>query len=252
LTVTPAQGSATQSITLTAAAPCPRPATNVIARVEGAGFPKGGQIVVGNSSLTTYPKAAGGGLSIPLTYTMRDYAMTAGFTALRGTYTFTVTCLKSPFARTGVQDFTGSLRFTSPGAYRDGSAVPGVNAPPVQAPQSDPNADPAPGATATATAPGAAGTSGANGGKSTNGAEGANGGAGTGATPGGGSGGGPGTVTPPDGTHVSAASTVREHSNAPLVFWSVTGFSVAFLVIAVSGFRRLRDRRRHAPRAAGE
>ncbi|WP_218108475.1 hypothetical protein, partial [Actinacidiphila rubida] len=127
LTVTPGHGSSTQPITLTAGAPCPGSATYVIARVTGAGFPRGGQIVVGNSPVATYPRTPGGGLSIPLTYTMRDYATTAGFTQLHGTYTFTVTCLKGAFDRNGEQDFTGSLRFASTGAYRDGTHAAGAD-----------------------------------------------------------------------------------------------------------------------------
>ncbi|MGW2559869.1 WxL protein peptidoglycan domain-containing protein [Streptomyces sp. NPDC001514] len=136
LAVTPARGSDTQPITLTAAGPCPAKTSNVIARVAGAGFPRGGQIVVGNAPLATYPKAPGGGLSIPLIYTMRDYASTAGFTTLRGTYTFTVSCLKGAFDLTSLRDFTGSLRFTAKDAYLDGTRVAAVEgtAPGAEAP----------------------------------------------------------------------------------------------------------------------
>ncbi|MFF0199610.1 WxL protein peptidoglycan domain-containing protein [Streptomyces sp. NPDC005017] len=126
LGVTPAEGSDTQPITLTAAGPCPARTRNVIARVKGAGFPPEGQIVVGNAPITTYGQAPGGGPAIPLTFTLRDYATTAGFTDLRGTYTFTVSCLEAPFELDGVKDFTGSLTFR-PGkagkAYEDGTEV---------------------------------------------------------------------------------------------------------------------------------
>lgn len=133
LAVSPARGSDAQPITLSSAAPCPAKTANVIARVTGAGFPRGGQIVVGNAPLATYPKVPGGGLSIPLTYTMRDYASTAGFTTLRGTYTFTVSCLKGAFDLTSLRDFTGSLRFTAKDAYQDGTRV-AVKAPDAKAP----------------------------------------------------------------------------------------------------------------------
>ncbi|MEW2397000.1 DUF916 domain-containing protein [Streptomyces sp. NPDC046862] len=123
LAVTPGKGSDTQPLTLVAGASCPAKTVNVIARVTGAGFPRGGQIVVGNAPLATYPKAPGGGPAVPLTYTMRDYASTAGFTTLRGTYTFTVSCLKGPFDLTSLRDFKGSLRFTGKTAYRDGTEV---------------------------------------------------------------------------------------------------------------------------------
>ncbi|MGI5137495.1 MULTISPECIES: WxL protein peptidoglycan domain-containing protein [unclassified Streptomyces] len=123
LAVTPAKGSDTEPISLTADAPCPAKTTNLIASVTGSGFPRGGQMVVGNSPLTAYTQVAGGGLAIPLTFTMRDYAMTAGFTTLRGTYTFTVSCLKSPFDFHSLRDFTGSLRFTGKTSYTDGTKV---------------------------------------------------------------------------------------------------------------------------------
>ncbi|MEU3980959.1 DUF916 domain-containing protein [Streptomyces sp. NPDC026672] len=123
LAVTPRQGTDTESITLTAEAPCPARTANVIARVEGAGFPREGQIVVGNAPLTTYRSVPGGGLTIPLIYTMKDYADIAGFTDLRGTYTFTVSCLKGAFDLRSLKDFTGSLDFERKTAYRDGTEV---------------------------------------------------------------------------------------------------------------------------------
>lgn len=262
LTVTPGKGSSTRTITLTAARACPAGTTNVIARIEGAGFPQGGQIVVGNSPLSTYPEAAAGGLSIPLTYTMRDYAMTAGFTTLRGTYTFTVTCLKGAFSRKGVREFTGSLRFTSADAYRDGTQVPGVDPAASTDPNSDPNSDPAPTGPAASGASGASGqgaqpgaSAGASGGtaapgqsgqpaqpgqsaqpaQGAQGAQGATAGAGSGATAGPSAGAGR--------TLDTAASTVRQGSNAQLVFWSVAGFAVAFLVLAAGAVHRVRGRR---------
>lgn len=58
---------------------------------------------------------------IPLTYTMQDYAHDAGFSTLRGTYTFTVSCLEAPFGLKSLRDLTGSLRFTSGTTYTDGT-----------------------------------------------------------------------------------------------------------------------------------
>ncbi|MGW0630194.1 WxL protein peptidoglycan domain-containing protein [Streptomyces sp. NPDC002758] len=123
LAVTPAKGTDTEPINLTAEAPCPKKTVNVIARVRGAGFPREGQIVVGNAPLSIYQTVPGGGLVIPLIYTMKDYASIAGFTDLRGKYTFTVSCLKGAFDLTSLKDFTGSLDFGRKNAYRDGTKV---------------------------------------------------------------------------------------------------------------------------------
>ncbi|MGW7523305.1 hypothetical protein [Streptomyces sp. NPDC054783] len=227
LTVSPQHGSDTQPITLTASAPCPQGTSNVIARVTGAGFPRGGQIVVGNAPLATYPKAAAGGPSIPLIYTMRDYATTAGFRTLRGTYTFTLTCLKGAFARTGLGDFTGSLRFSSGTAYRDGTkaeAAPtgvgaGAGTGASSQPPSAPGASGAPGGTATpgAAGPGSSGASpyasktptGAAGGTRTN----------------------------------TAAEPPVQHSHTTLIALSVSGFVVAFLALLAGAAYWTRGRR---------
>lgn len=243
LTVTPGHGSVTQSITLTAAAPCPPATTNVIARVAGAGFPHVGQIVVGNSPLATYPRTTGGGLSIPLTYTMRDYASTAGFTTLRGTYTFTVTCLKGAFDRTSLRDFTGSLRFASAGAYRDGTKAAGADPAATKGadPNSDPNAMPAaPGASNPAGQPS---TTGGSGGSGTPAAPGAVPSPAPGAT---------GTATPGTAGRVIDTADGPHHSNSPLVAWSVAGFAVAFLVLAGGAAQWVRGRRARVARTAAD
>ncbi|MFF8357881.1 WxL protein peptidoglycan domain-containing protein [Streptomyces chartreusis] len=216
LTVTPAKGSDTQPITLTTEAPCPTRTSNVIARVTGAGFPRGGQIVVGNAPLATYGKVPGAGPSIPLTYTMRDYASTAGFTTLSGTYTFTVSCLKGPFDQRSLRNFTGSLRFAKEHAYRDGTEVELPKKAPV--PQSP--AAPAPRGS-TPSAPGEPGQSqglpvpvpGEQGGSAA-----------------------PGAV-PADGTQAA-----QEPAPA-LTVWSVTGFGVCLLALATGGALWVRGRR---------
>ncbi|MER6359026.1 DUF916 domain-containing protein [Streptomyces sp. NPDC001634] len=212
LAVTPAKGSDTQPITLTADAPCPVKTTNVIARVTGAGFPRGGQIVVGNAPLATYPKAAGGGFAIPLTFTMRDYATTAGFTTLRGTYTFTVSCLKGPFDLTSLHDFTGSLLFAEKSAYKDGTEVA---LPKAAVPQSPATGAPAPGGTAPTSqaAPGLP--------VQPSGQPVPSDGPGGSGTPG---------VAPPNGVRVSAA----QDSDTALTAWSVGGFTV-FLLALLTG-----------------
>ncbi|MER6123396.1 hypothetical protein ABT173_12135 [Streptomyces sp. NPDC001795] len=116
--VTPATGADTSGITLTTSAACPADATNLIVSVKGSGFPSGGQIVVGNSPITTYGTVQNGGIVVPLTQTMRDYANTAGFKTLQGRYDFTLTCRKA-FNGTSLGDFTTPIWFTSNTAYRN-------------------------------------------------------------------------------------------------------------------------------------
>ncbi|MCF3133792.1 Ig-like domain repeat protein [Streptomyces olivochromogenes] len=105
-------------MTLTTSGACPANATNVIVSVTGTGFPAAGQNVVGNSPISSYGTDAGGGLIIPLTQTMRDYANTAGFTTLTGKYTFLVTC-RTAFNATSLGDFPASVWFTSNTTYQN-------------------------------------------------------------------------------------------------------------------------------------
>ncbi|MEU6653082.1 DUF916 domain-containing protein [Streptomyces sp. NPDC046900] len=211
LAVAPAKGTDTQPITLTADAPCPAKTTNVIARVTGAGFPRGGKIVVGNAPLTTYPEVPAGGLAIPLTFTMRDYATMVGFTTLRGTYTFTVSCLKGPFDLRSTRDFTGSLQFATNTSYKDGTKV---TLPKAAVPQSPASEAPAPGGTAPSSqaAPGA----------------GQPGQTAPSAVPG-----GPGS--PGAASLNGVQSSADQGSRTALTAWSVGGFTV-FLLALLTGF----------------
>jgi hypothetical protein len=218
LTVSPQRGSDTQPITITAAAPCPAGTTNAIARVTGAGFPRGGQIVVGNAPLATYPKAPGGGPSIPLIYTMRDYATTAGFRTLRGTYTFTLTCLKGAFSRTSLGEFTGSLRFSSGAAYRDGTKAK-VPAGAEAGSSSQPSAS---GGPPSADAAGSGGSKAAPS-VSPNGAP----------------------TRAPAGKQ-TAAEPLVQHSNTTLIAFSSVGFVVAFLALLTGAAFWVRGRRARA------
>lgn len=233
LSVSPPRGSAVQPITLTAAAPCPAAATYVIVRVHGAGFPKGGQNVVGNAPLTTYPQGVGGGLAIPLTFTMQDYAATAGFRDLHGAYTFTATCLKAPFDDKGLRDFTGSVRFVSKDSYRDGTQAEPEN-PAGGTPgggqevqgmqggtgQGGPSAPAGQSAVVPSGAPNASAAPNAQGGT-------------TGGAP-----------------LVTAAATSGSHS--ALVAWSLAGFVVAFLVVAFGATQWARGRRALTARAGSD
>ncbi|MFJ6481896.1 WxL protein peptidoglycan domain-containing protein [Streptomyces sp. NPDC091682] len=115
--INPATGTDTTSVDLATSAACPAPATNVLVKVTGKGFPAEGKNVVGNSPISTYGQAPSGGIVIPLTMTMRDYANEAGFTTLEGRYDLTVVCRKS-FGSETYGDFTGSMWFTSNTEYR--------------------------------------------------------------------------------------------------------------------------------------
>ncbi|MFD0074119.1 WxL protein peptidoglycan domain-containing protein [Streptomyces sp. NPDC127166] len=117
--ITPGEGADDTSIALTTSGACPAPATHVLVKVAGKGFPADGKNVVGNAPLGTYGQdPTGTGFIVPLTMTMRDYANEAGFTTLEGRYDLTVICRKA-FGTETYGDFTGSLWFTSPTVYQD-------------------------------------------------------------------------------------------------------------------------------------
>ncbi|MET9729552.1 DUF916 domain-containing protein [Streptomyces sp. NPDC006458] len=223
LGVTPAKGSDTQPITLTADSPCPARTQNVIARVKGAGFPREGQIVVGNAPLSTYGQAVGGGPAIPLTFTMRDYATTAGFTDLRGTYTFTVSCLRAPFDLDSIQDFTGSLNFRQEKAYQDGT-----KAAPPKAPAPGRPAGGTGGPAGTTPAPGA-GASGAQGQQPQE----PNGIPVPGSVP-------PGGAVPQGGARPQVAASASDSGPSA---WSLAGFGLFALALAAGAALWLRGRR---------
>ncbi|MFI8182897.1 hypothetical protein ACIF70_20575 [Actinacidiphila glaucinigra] len=231
LNVAPRHGSATEPITLTASGPCPDGTRNVIAWVKGAGFPRDGKVVVGNSEIGTYPAAPGGGRVIPLTYTMQDYALDSGFSTLRGTYTFTVSCLEAPFGLKSLRDFSGSLRFTSKTSYTDGTrATPekpaaGSSAQPGgTAGQGQPSTPDGSGPSAPAGGPGSppAGSAYASGAPAQGG------------------------VT---GVVNAASADPAGDAYGSLVAWSAGGFAVALLVLLAGTAQWVRGRRGRAARA---
>jgi LPXTG-motif cell wall-anchored protein len=116
--VSPATGTDTSGVTLTTSGPCPSDATNLIVSVTGSGFPAAGQNVVSNSPISTYASTPAGGIAVPLTQTMRDYANTAGFSTLKGRYDFTLTC-RAAFGSTTFGDFSSSMWFTSNTTYQN-------------------------------------------------------------------------------------------------------------------------------------
>ncbi|MFF4446890.1 WxL protein peptidoglycan domain-containing protein [Streptomyces sp. NPDC001502] len=155
--INPATGTDTTSVDLATSAACPAPATNVLVKVTGKGFPAEGKNVVGNSPISTYGQAPSGGIVIPLTMTMRDYANEAGFTTLEGRYDLTVVCRKA-FGSDTYGDFTGSMWFTSNTEYRTtdpggGQPTPTPTATPTPTPTqtSTPSPTPTPTPTTTST-----------------------------------------------------------------------------------------------------
>ncbi|MEV4993015.1 Ig-like domain-containing protein [Streptomyces niveus] len=117
LDINPKTGTDESGIDFSTSGACPETASYVIVSVKGSGFPAEGQNVVGNAPIETYNTTAAGGMLIPLSSTMRDYANIAGFSVLEGEYDFTVTC-RTAFNGTSLGDFTGAIWFTSNTAYQ--------------------------------------------------------------------------------------------------------------------------------------
>ncbi|AXG77746.1 hypothetical protein [Streptomyces paludis] len=116
LDISPKTGTDESGIDFATSGACPDTASYVIVTVKGTGFPAEGQNVVGNAPIETYSSTADGGMFIPLSSTMRDYANIAGFSTLKGRYDFTVIC-RTAFDETSLGDFTGAVWFTSNTAY---------------------------------------------------------------------------------------------------------------------------------------
>ncbi|MGW1770191.1 WxL protein peptidoglycan domain-containing protein [Streptomyces sp. NPDC002104] len=136
--INPATGKDDSSVDVTTSAACPEPSTNILVTVAGKGFPAEGLNVVGNSPISTYAPAESGGITVPLTMTMRDYASQAGFTTLEGRYDLTVVCRKA-FGTEIYGTFAASLWFTSGTDYR--TTDPGTGNPtPTPTPTPSPTA----------------------------------------------------------------------------------------------------------------
>jgi hypothetical protein len=89
-TLSPAKGADDTPIEVTTSGGCPRPATNVVARVFGAGFPAEGVNVVGNTSANVRADVP---FRMPLVVTLRDVARDQpSVVTLRGTYRIDVVC----------------------------------------------------------------------------------------------------------------------------------------------------------------
>ena len=141
LAFAPATGSNTSTVHLLTSGPCTAAtATNVQARIVGAGFPASGQVVVANSPISAYPQTPAGGYEVPLADTLQGFANLQNPPAtLSGRYDFTLTC-RTNVTQTSLGDFTGSIWFTSPTDYQSTDPTPTTT--------------PAPTPTSTSSAPG--------------------------------------------------------------------------------------------------
>jgi hypothetical protein len=110
LTTSQATGLDTTPFSLTSSAACPG-GTNLSILLTGTGFPAAGVNAVGNTAQSIYQTAPGGGVVVPLTETMRQYASDNGVSTLSGRYDFDLTC-RNAFGATTFGDFTGSIWFT--------------------------------------------------------------------------------------------------------------------------------------------
>lgn len=136
LEITPPSGNDRSVLSVTTDGPCTK-GTNVMARLYGQGFPKDGQIVVGNSSTTAYQKTTDGGYLLPLSMTMRDFVnLQDEPSKLSGTYRIEVDC-RDNVKTTSLQTFEGSITFTSAHDY---TATP-VSFKPTLVPKGDPLGD---------------------------------------------------------------------------------------------------------------
>jgi hypothetical protein len=114
LYVDPPTGADDTPLTLLTSGGCPAPATNVVARVTGPGFPSAGQIVVGNTDAGV---ARSGSFSVVPGDTLRSFAALQPTPALlRGTYRVVVSCQEA-LGSTSLGDYVGTLVFASPASY---------------------------------------------------------------------------------------------------------------------------------------
>lgn len=117
LAVLPARGTDQSALTLVTANDCPA-GTNILAKIEGPGFPSGGQTIVGNSAITAYERTRTGGIRIPASLVLRDVAnLPATPVVYHGSYRMSVICRdRVRIAELG--RFTSTLTFSDRTHYR--------------------------------------------------------------------------------------------------------------------------------------
>src|SRR5665213_1204498 len=114
LSIDPASGSDTSAISVTTSAACPADPndTNLVAFIDGAGFPTN-TFVVGNSQQSIYPTVASGGMTIPLAAQLVTTGnLQTPAVVFTGTYTITVRC-QDLFGGTQFGDFTNTITFAA-------------------------------------------------------------------------------------------------------------------------------------------
>lgn len=109
LTFTPSGGRDDTPMYVVTSAPCPEPASNVVAVATGAGFPAAGQVVISNSTSGVSHRAP---LVLPLQDTLHGFAA-VNRTQLSGRYLVTLTC-QNRLQTTAFATFTGAITFSSP------------------------------------------------------------------------------------------------------------------------------------------
>jgi hypothetical protein len=124
--VIPGDGSDIASIRLRTTAGCPQQARNYYARMWGKGFPPAGQVI---TTTTSAGMRHDTGFDVYLAQTMKDFAALAGGVTLGGTYKISVYCIDK-FPSQVLTEFTGSLEFSTPTAFRALGASKPTGAPP--------------------------------------------------------------------------------------------------------------------------
>jgi hypothetical protein len=114
LLVIPGDGTDIASIRLRTTAGCPQQAKNYYARMWGKGFPEAGQVITTTTSAGLRHDT---GFDVYLAQTMKDFAALAGGVTLGGTYKISVYCIDK-FPSQVLTEFTGSMEFTTPTAFR--------------------------------------------------------------------------------------------------------------------------------------
>ncbi|NHC47230.1 Ig-like domain-containing protein, partial [Motilibacter aurantiacus] len=115
LTVTPTSGNLeTGGIAFRTSGGCPAPATNILVRVFGQGFPEAGLNYVANTSLTTYGSSSGSTapFTVPAPRSLRDQGQLASppVTNWAGTYEFLLVC-RTALGAASLGDYRGRITF---------------------------------------------------------------------------------------------------------------------------------------------
>lgn len=141
LTFVPGSGNLDTSITVTTDKLCSG-GTNIQARIEGTGFPSGGQQVTQNYSQTTV--TTGSGYTVPLLDTLRNIAnLVSPPVSYSGTYTVTLSC-KNAFGAANFGDFVGTISFSNPSTWAAANTNPSPSPSATPSVSTSPGSSPSP------------------------------------------------------------------------------------------------------------